>query len=120
MSDPSERPAGGPATVAPDPSDPGLARDRTALAWTRSSLNMAASGTLIARGAFTAHLDALAVVSALAMAAMAVLTWRHGQSIYLQRRRTGTSRRTRTGEFALLTAATVLTAIAAVLVSVAV
>jgi uncharacterized membrane protein YidH (DUF202 family) len=117
LSRPSE-PSGEPATPAPELSDPGLARDRTALAWTRSALNMAASGTLIARAAFTAHLDALGVASAVAMAMMALLTWRHGQAIYLQRRGSGMPPRLQTGEFVVLTIATVLTATIAMLVSI--
>jgi uncharacterized membrane protein YidH (DUF202 family) len=99
--------------------DPGLARDRTALAWTRSALTMAASGTLIARGAFTAHLDALGVVCAAAMAALSLSTWGYGQALYRQRRLTGMSVRSQSGEFVLLTAATVLIAAAAVAVSIA-
>ena len=103
---------------APELSDPGLARDRTALAWTRSALNMAASGTLIARAAFTAHLDVLGVASAVAMAMLALLTWRHGQAMYRERRDPPMSPHLPTGEFVLLTAATVLTATIAMLVSI--
>lgn len=120
MSGPSQTSTGQPATLAPELSDPGLARDRTALAWTRSALNMAASGTLIARGAFTAHLDALGIGSAVAIAVMALLTWRHGQTIYRERRITYMSARRQTREFVLLTAATVLTATGAILVSIAI
>jgi len=47
-----------------------LARERTALAWTRSALTMAASGVLIARAAFVGHLAVLGVVSAVAMASL--------------------------------------------------
>jgi len=79
---------------------------------------MAASGTLIARAAFTAHLDALGVATAAAMAAMALLTWRHGQAIYRERRRPGMPTRLQTGEFIVLTIATVLTATIAMLVSI--
>ena len=103
---------------APELSDPGLARDRTALAWTRSALNMAASGTLIARAAFMAHLDVLGVASAVAMAAMALFTWGHGQAIYRERRRSGIPPRLQTSEFVVLTIATVLTATIAILVSI--
>ena len=59
------------------------------MAWTRSALNMAASGTLIARAGFAAHLNGLGIASALAMATMAYLTWRHGRKIYHQRGRAG-------------------------------
>ena len=99
-------------------SDPGLARDRTALAWTRSALNMAATGTLIARGAFIAHLDALGIASAVAMAMLALLTWRHGEAIYRERRHPSMSPPLQTGGFVLLTIATMLTAAIAMLVSI--
>jgi uncharacterized membrane protein YidH (DUF202 family) len=111
---------GEPPTPAPEPIDPGLARDRTALAWTRSALNMAASGTLIARAAFTANLDVLGVVSAAAMATMALLTWRHGQVIYELRHRPGSSQALQTGAFGLLTGATVAIAAVAVIVTIAI
>ncbi len=107
-----------PSKAALELSDSGLARDRTALAWTRSALNMAVSGTLIARAAFTAHLSALGIASAVAMAMMALLTWRHGQAIYRERRHPGTSPRVQASEFALLTVATLLTAAVAILVSI--
>ena len=42
----------GAAAAAPDTDDPGLVRERTALAWTGSALTMAASGVLITRAAF--------------------------------------------------------------------
>jgi uncharacterized membrane protein YidH (DUF202 family) len=100
--------------------DPGLARDRTALAWTRSALNMAASGTLIARAGFTAHLDALGVVCAIAMATMAWLTWRHGQVIYRERGQPGMRPHLQTTAFGLLTAATSLIAATAIAVTVAI
>ncbi len=117
MSPPTDSPTE-PAKSAPELSDPGLARDRTALAWTRSALNMAASGVLIARAAFTAHLDALGVVSAVAMATLALLTWRHGQAIYRKRRQPDMSPHLQTRQFVRLTIATVLTATIAMLVSI--
>ena len=114
MSEPGEQVAG-----TAELRDPGLARERTALAWSRSALNMAASGTLIARGAFTAHLDALGVVCAVGMAGLALLTWRHGQALYSGRRLSAPAPRSQAGEFVLLTAATVVTATAALVVSIA-
>ncbi len=107
------------ATSAPALNDPGFARDRTALAWTRSALNMAVSGTLIARAAFAAHLAVLGTASAVAMAMMAMFTWRHGQAIYRGRRDPGASPRLQIRAFVLLTVATVLTATIGILVSIA-
>jgi uncharacterized membrane protein YidH (DUF202 family) len=54
--------------------DEAPASERTALAWTRSALTMAASGVLIARAAFVGHLPVLGVVSAGAMAILSALT----------------------------------------------
>jgi uncharacterized membrane protein YidH (DUF202 family) len=89
-----------------------------ALAWTRSALNLAVSGTLIARAAFAAHLAALGIACAVAMAMTALLTWRHGQAIYRERRSRGTSPRLQMSEFAFLSVATVLTAAIGILVSI--
>ena len=107
-------------TPPPDTDDPGLARERTALAWTRSALTMAASGVLIARAAFVGHLRALGVVSAVAMATLAALTWRHGQVIYRERREPRMPRHLQTAAFGLLTAATVLIAAIAIVVTIAI
>lgn len=99
--------------------DRGLARDRTALAWTRSALSLLASGTLIARAAFVARLDGLGVASAAAMALLAVITWRHGRAIYHDRALTGPHPHHQTGALGFLTAATLGTAVVAVVVTVA-
>lgn len=111
---------GGDAASAEALQDPGLARDRTALAWTRSSLNMAASGTLIVRAAFTARLDVLAVVIAVAAAVLAWLTWRHGRVIYFGRQTVGEFTRPQTRAVVLLTGATLLIAIVAIVVTIAI
>jgi uncharacterized membrane protein YidH (DUF202 family) len=108
-----------PATLALELDDPGLARERTALAWTRSALNMAAVGTLIARAAFVGHLAVLGVAVAVAAATLAALTWRHGQVIYRERHDPGTERHLQTRAFGPLTGATVLTAAIAVIVTIA-
>ncbi len=97
--------------------DPGFARDRTALACTRSALTMAGSGTLIARAGFIAHLDALGIASAVAMATIALLTWRHGQAIYRDRSRHTMRPHHQTDAFVLLTAATAVTAALAIIVT---
>lgn len=101
-----------------DADDPGEARERTALAWQRSALNMAASGTLIARAAFEGNLAALGVVMAIAMAMLSALTWRQGQLIY-RARRLGLPPRLQAIAFALLTTATTLIAAIAIVVTIA-
>jgi uncharacterized membrane protein YidH (DUF202 family) len=105
---------------ATDLNDPGRARDRTALAWTRSALNMAASGTLIARAGFAAHLDALGVGSAIVMATLALLTWRHGQAIYRDRRFLATMPHQQSDALGALTVATLLIAVIAIIVTIAI
>ena len=100
--------------------DPGLARERTALAWTRSAINMAASGVLIARAAFVGQLAALGIICAIAMAILSALTWRRGKLIYRERRAPGMSAHLQTTAFWLLTVATVLVAAVAILVTIAV
>jgi uncharacterized membrane protein YidH (DUF202 family) len=111
---------GGDPALAPELQDPGRARERTALAWTRSALNMAASGTLIARAAFAARLDVLGVAGAIAMATLAWLTWRHGREIYYGRELSGAVTHPQTRALGLLTAATLLIALVAVVVTIAI
>ncbi len=79
---------------------------------------MAASGTLVARAAFVGHVPALGVGSAIGMAAISALTWRHGQRIYPGRRKSRMSADLQTRAFGLLTAATVLIATTAILVTI--
>lgn len=110
--------AGDPPTPVDELNDPGLARDRTSLAWTRSALNMAASGTLIARAGFTAQLAALGVAIAIVMATIALLTWRYGQTLYRDRGPGGTLH-PQAGALAALTAATMLIAAVALVVTIA-
>lgn len=90
------------------------------MAWTRSALNMAASGTLIARAGFAAHLNGLGIASALAMATMAYLTWRHGRKIYHQRGRAGAFPHHQPGTLGRLTVATLITAAVAIVVTIAI
>ena len=81
---------------------------------------MAAGGTLMARASFAAHLDGLGVATAIAMATMALLTWRHGQRIYRSRGLAGAFPRRQPRAFGALTAATVLTAAIAIVVTIAI
>jgi hypothetical protein len=80
---------------------------------------MAGSGILIARAAFVADLDALGVVVAIAMAVMALLTWRHGQAIFGDRELAGARSHHQPAALRGLTAATVLIGAVAVVVTVA-
>ena len=67
--------------------DPGLANERTALAWTRSGLSLAAIVGLTARAATEAHAYAIGYPLAMLLLVGAVLTWRHGAHIYTGNRR---------------------------------
>jgi uncharacterized membrane protein YidH (DUF202 family) len=98
--------------------DPGLARDRTALAWTRSALSMLAIGTLIARAAFEADLDALAVTAAVATLALALLTWRQGNALYRERAVDGSQPHHQPGALGFLVSVTLLIAFVALVVTV--
>ena len=120
MNRPQSQSTGETVTPPPERGDPGLARERTALAWTRSALTMAAGGVLIARAAFVGHLPVLGVVSAIAMAILSALTWRQGQAIYRERREPWRPQRPQVAAFGLLTSATVLIAAIAIVVTVAI
>jgi uncharacterized membrane protein YidH (DUF202 family) len=98
--------------------DPGLARDRTALAWTRSGLNLLVSGTLIARAAFVAHLDAVGVITASVAAALALLTWRHGNVLYRERAIDDAEPHHQPGALGFLMVATLVTAGVALIVTI--
>lgn len=66
-----------------------------------------------------AHLAALGVASAAAMTVLALITWRHGRAIYHDRALAGPHPHHQTGALGFLTAATLATAIVAVVVTVA-
>ncbi len=105
---------------APRTHDPGLAGDRTALAWTRSALSIAVTGVLTARAAFAARLGWLGVISGLAMAALSIAVYRHALSLYPGRRLPGPLRHDQAGAFQLLTAVTLATAAVAIIVVLAI
>jgi hypothetical protein len=63
-------------------------------------------------------LDALGVASAIAIAAIALLTWRHGQAIYRDRSPVGTYTDHQPGALGLLTAATLVIAAVAIIVTI--
>jgi uncharacterized membrane protein YidH (DUF202 family) len=98
--------------------DPGLARDRTALAWTRSALSMLAIGTLIARAAFVADLEVLAVIAAIATVALALLTWRQGNALYRERAVASSQPHHQPGALGVLMSVTLLIAVVALVVTI--
>lgn len=98
--------------------DPGLARDRTALAWTRSALSMLAIGTLIARAAFEADLEVLAVIAAIATVALALLTWRQGNVLYRERAADSSQPHHQPGALGVLMSVTLLIAVVALVVTI--
>ena len=81
---------------------------------------MAASGTLIARAGYPAHLDTLGVASRFAMATVALLTWRDGQALYRAAAIRACPDCSRRARFGLSTAATLLIAIVAIVVTIAI
>ena len=81
---------------------------------------MAASGALIVRASFTAHLDTLGLASAIAMATIAALTWRHGQALYRDRSGPIVPPLHQAAALGLLTAATLLIAAFAIIVTFAI
>jgi uncharacterized membrane protein YidH (DUF202 family) len=115
----SEAHAREPATPSSRQFDAGLARDRTALAWTRTALTMAGNGILIARAAFLAHVVALGLATGVVMGVIAVITWRHGDLIYSERRLEAGGAQHQPEALRLLTAATLLTAAVAIVVTLA-
>jgi uncharacterized membrane protein YidH (DUF202 family) len=98
--------------------DPGLARDRTALAWTRSALSLLAIGTLIARAAFNEDLDVLGALTALVTAALALLTWRYGRVLYREREIDSSEAHHQPGALGFLMAAALLAAAVALVVTI--
>jgi uncharacterized membrane protein YidH (DUF202 family) len=110
-------PAGDPAADA-GRFDPGLARDRTALAWTRSALSLLAIGTLISRAAFIADLDELGALTALGTAVLALLTWRHGNALYGERAVERSDPHHQPGALGFLMAVTMVAAVVALIVTI--
>ena len=113
---PAQRPVG--ASGETTRLDPGLARDRTALAWTRSALGMLAIGTLIARAAFVADLDGIAVIVAIATLAVALVTWRQGNALYRERAVDSSEPHHQPGALGFLMSVTLLIAAVALIVTV--
>jgi uncharacterized membrane protein YidH (DUF202 family) len=116
----SAAPPGEQVHVTTERNDPGLARERTSLAWTRSGLSIAASGALIVRACFSAHLDVLGIVIAIFMAIFALVIWRHGQETYAGPGPPDADRRRQRRALAGLTTATLVTALLAIIVTLAV
>ena len=69
--------------------DPGLAAERTALAWTRSALSLAAIGALITRAATDSHVPLLGYPVGITLVIAATVLWAYGGAAY----RSGRSQR---------------------------
>jgi hypothetical protein len=80
---------------------------------------MAGTGVLIARAAFVAHVAALGVAIGAVMSVFAVTAWRHGLEIYSDRRLQSAGVHHQAEALRLLTAATLLTATVAIIVTLA-
>lgn len=68
--DASDPEASGPAASEPDERDPGLARERTSLSWTRTAISFAALGGVVLKEN---------VITGLIILAVAPLIWRLGR-----------------------------------------
>ena len=110
-------PPGEQVDLATEVDDPGLAPERTALAWTRSALSVAASGALIVRACLRAHLDVLGTLIAIVMAMLAFVVWRHGRETYAEAWQLDTLERRRRGALAGLATVTIFTAVLAIIVT---
>jgi uncharacterized membrane protein YidH (DUF202 family) len=98
--------------------DPGLARDRTALAWTRSALSLLAIGTLIARAAFNERQNFLGALTAVVTAALGLVTWRHGRVLYRDRAVAGVEPHHQPGALGFLMIAALAAAAVALIVTI--
>jgi uncharacterized membrane protein YidH (DUF202 family) len=117
---PSGGPHGEQIEVATGRIDPGLARERTALAWTRSALSIAVSGALIVRACLAADLDLLGTLIAILMAVLTLAVWRYGQETHAGPGVPDAVRRGQGGVLAGLTTVTLVTALLAIIVTLAV
>jgi putative membrane protein len=117
---PSGGSLGGQNEAGAELDDPGLAPERTALAWTRSALSIAAGGALIARAWLSAHQDVLGVVVAIVTVVVTLAVWHHGQETYAEPGLLPASPRRESAALAGLTTATLVTALLAIIVTLAV
>lgn len=107
-----------PFTITNGQGDPGLAGDRTALAWRRSALSMVGTAVLVGRAGFTAHLEAVGLITGLIMTLVAWFTWLYGHTIYQERRLSTVHTHHQSTALAILTAATMLTGAVAIALTV--
>lgn len=79
---------------------------------------MVGSAVLIGRAGFTAHMEAVGLITGLMMTLVAWFTWLYGHTIYQERRLSTAHTRHEPAALALLTAATMLTAAVAIVLTV--
>ena len=96
------------------PDDPGLAIERTALAWNRTSLGLAANAALLLRLGLEADEPLLACTASAIVAAAAAAAWTYGRRSADQNRRAflGAHPVARPGAVRAVAVATVITAVA--------
>ena len=94
--------------------DPGLAIERTALAWRRTSLGLAANAALLLRLGLEGGEPALACAASALVAAAAAATWTYGRRSAGHNRRAfqGAHPVARPGALRAVAVATVITAVA--------
>jgi uncharacterized membrane protein YidH (DUF202 family) len=101
--------------LAADPDeDPGLARERTGLAWQRSALALLANAALVLRAGIDLGPLAIGLAVGAVLAYGAFRAWRHGDRLY--RRRMEGDLRTDERALTRLSALSVTTAVAALVV----
>jgi uncharacterized membrane protein YidH (DUF202 family) len=95
----------------------GLANERTALAWSRSALSLAAIGGLILHFGSEKHAYVVAYPLGAGVLVMAAAAWGYGNSVYAGRRREATDHVARPTALRIMAIVNTLLAIAAFVIA---